>query len=119
MTGQEPRQMGSNPDRSHPRTASAMRDAERLVQVEVTDVRAEVSRPAQSYLRIHVGAIHVNLAAVLMDDGAYLLDSLFENAVRGGIGHHQRGEIFVVALGFFPEVLQINVSSCVASHRND
>ena len=88
MSGQEPRQVRSDSDRPHPRTASAVGNAEGLVQVEVADVRAEVSRPAQSHLRIHVGAIHVNLAAVLMDDGAYFLDSLFENAVRGRIGHH-------------------------------
>ena len=39
--------------------------AERLVQVQVADVGADRGRARQADLRVHVGAVHVHLAAVL------------------------------------------------------
>ena len=69
-------------DGTHPRTAAAVRDAERLVQVQVTDVSADIRRAAQPDLRVHVGAVHVHLAAVLVHDRADLPDRLLEHAVR-------------------------------------
>ncbi len=48
------------------------------------------------HLRVHVRAVHVNLAAVRMNDLANLADGRFENAVRRGIGDHQRREIVFV-----------------------
>ena len=59
-------------DRAHARAAAAVRDAERLVQVEVADVGADVARPAEPDHRVHVRAVHVDLPAVLVDDRADL-----------------------------------------------
>jgi hypothetical protein len=59
-----------------------MRDAERLVEVEVTDVRTDVTRSAQSDLCIHVCAIHIDLTPVRMHDFANLADGSLEDAVR-------------------------------------
>ena len=67
-----------------------MRDAERLVQIEMADIGADVARPAEADLRIHVGAVHINLAAVRMDDLAHAPDIRFEYTVCGRIGQHQR-----------------------------
>ena len=55
-------------DRAHARAAAAVRDAEGLVQVEVADVGAELGGPGQADQRVHVGAVHVDLPAVLVDD---------------------------------------------------
>ena len=74
-------------------TAAAVGDAERLVQVEVADVGAEVAGAAQPDLRVHVGAVHVHLAAVLVDDVAHLGDRLLEDAVRRRVRDHQRREL--------------------------
>ena len=73
-SGQERRQVRGDADRAHAGAAAAVRDAEGLVQVEVADVGADVAGPAQADLRVHVGAVHVDLAAVLVDDLADLLD---------------------------------------------
>jgi hypothetical protein len=62
-------------DGTHAGPAAAVRDAERLVQVEVRDVAAELAGRAQPHHRIHVGAVHVDLAAVAMDDLARLRDA--------------------------------------------
>ena len=42
-------------------------------------------------LGVHVGAVHVDLAAVRVDDRADLADRLLEDAVGRGVGDHQRG----------------------------
>ena len=52
-------------DRADAGTAAAVRNAKGLVQIEMANIRADVARPAKADLRVHVRAIHVNLAAVL------------------------------------------------------
>src|SRR6185312_12485278 len=88
MARQEWRQMRLDADRSHARPAAAMRNAERLVQVEMADVGAVVAGPGQADLRVHVGAVEINLAAMVMHDVADLANMLLEHAVRRGIGDH-------------------------------
>ena len=60
--------MRLNSDRAHSRTASAMGDAERLVQVQVADVRAVVAWPREPHLRIEIGAVEINLPAAGVHD---------------------------------------------------
>src|SRR4029450_1247859 len=50
------------PHRADARAAAAVRDAERLVQVEVRDVGAEPARPGQPDERVEVRAVDVHLA---------------------------------------------------------
>ena len=92
MRRQMRRQMLGDADRAHAGTAAAVRNAERLVEVEMAHIGADVARPAQADLRIHVRAVHIHLAAMLMDDLADLLDRGLEHAVRRRIGHHQGAE---------------------------
>ena len=52
---------------------------------------AEHDRNSQvGYLCIHVGAVHVHLATVLVNDAADLVDTLLVHAVRRWVRHHQR-----------------------------
>jgi hypothetical protein len=48
----------------------------------VADVGADLTGRRQPDLRIHVGPIHVNLAAMLMHDRADLFDPRLEHAMR-------------------------------------
>ena len=80
-------------DRPDARPAAAVRDAERLVQVEV-----ETSPPNSPGLRVaqqrvEVGAVDVHLPAVLVHDLAELGDAVLVDAVRRRVGHHDRGEV--------------------------
>ena len=59
----------------------------------MTDVCTDSTRIGQTDLCIHVGAVHVDLAALFMDQGADLADGGLEHAMRRGIGDHQRGEV--------------------------
>ena len=52
-------------DRAHARTTAPVGNGKCLVQIEMTDVRADRRRAGQADLRVHVGAVHVDLPAVL------------------------------------------------------
>ena len=115
VAGQERREVRGDADRAHAGAAAAVRDAEGLVQVEVADVGADVARAAQADLRVHVGAVHVDLAAVLVDDLADLLDALLEDAVRRRVGDHQRGELVLACSCAFASRSARSMLPC-ASH---
>ena len=79
-------------DWSHARAAAAVGDAEGFVEVEVADVGTDFARAGEADLGVHVGAVHVNLAAVLVDDVADFLDRFFKDILgfhlywQGGSG---------------------------------
>ena len=110
MAGQERREVLRDADRPHAGTAAAVRDAERLVQVEVADVGADVAGRGEADLRVHVRAVHVDLAAVLVDDLADLADALLEHAVRRRVGDHQRAEVVACGCGLGAQVGEVDVA---------
>ena len=110
VPGQERRQVRGHADRPHARAAAAVGNAEGLVQVEVADVGADVARAAEADLRVHVGAVHVDLAAVLVHDPADLPDRALEHAVGRGVGDHERREGIPVRRGLGPEIVEIDVA---------
>ena len=63
---------------------------------------------------IHIGAVDVNLATVLVNDVANFANAFFENAVSRGVRHHQCGELVAVLLGFLPQIRDINIAQFVA-----
>ena len=88
FSGQKFDQMWCDADRTDTRSAASVRNAKRLVQVQMANVRAEVTGPAKSHLRVHIRAIHVNLAAVRVHDVANFTDRRLEDTVRGRVGDH-------------------------------
>ena len=92
IAGQERLEVLRRRDRSHAGPAAAVRDAERLVQVQVADVGADPRGRGEPDLRVHVRAVHVDLAAVRVDDLADLAHVRLEHAVRRRVGDHQRAE---------------------------
>ncbi len=119
VPGQERRQVGGDADRAHAGAAAAVRDAEGLVQVDVADVGADVAGAAEADLRVQVGAVHVDLAAVLVDDLGDVLDPGLEHAVRRRVGHHQRGERVAVLARLGGEIGEIDVAAVVAGDDHD
>ena len=80
-------------DRPDAGATAAVRDAERLVQIEVRDVGTERARPRDTDERVEVGAVDVDLPARLVHDLAQLDDVLLEHAVRRRVGDHDRREV--------------------------
>jgi hypothetical protein len=106
-------------DRAYTGPTTAMRDAERLVKIDVTDVRAVVSRPGKSNLGIQIGAIKINLTSIPMYNIADRANLLLEHAVRRRICHHKGGQPIGVHLGFGAKIGKIDVTGLVAAdHHN-
>ena len=111
MPGQERREMRLHADRAHARAAAAMRDAEGLVQIEVADVGAVIAGPRQPDLRVHVGAVEIDLSAMAVNDVADIADVLLEHAMRRGIGDHHGGEVFRMLLRLGAEIVDVDVAA--------
>ena len=103
-------------DGSHAGATATVRDAERLMEVEVDDIRAVVAGSTEADLGVHVGAIDVDLTTVLMHDIADLLDALLEHSMSRWVGHHQCSQFIFVSLRFFPKIIHINVSVVITFH---
>src|SRR5690606_22992175 len=58
MVWQKGHQMFRYADRAHAGSATTVRNTERLVQIEVADIRADKARVGKSYLRVHIGSVH-------------------------------------------------------------
>ena len=69
-------------DRSDARTSAAVRDAKRFVQIQVANIGAVIAGTAKTYLRIQIRAIHVDLAAMCVNDVANFANRRLEYAVR-------------------------------------
>lgn len=105
-------------DRTHARAATAVRNAERFMQVQVRHIRANKARRGDAHLGVHVCAVEVNLAAELMHHITHFTDSFFVHAVGGWVGHHDAGEFVARLLGFGAQVGQIDVAVFVARHNH-
>mmetsp|Transcript_26413 Transcript_26413/g.67196 ORF Transcript_26413/g.67196 Transcript_26413/m.67196 type:complete len:1036 (+) Transcript_26413:699-3806(+) len=119
VRGQEGRQVRLDADGAHAGAAAAVRDAERLVQVEVAHVGADDAGRGQPHLRVHVGAVHVHLAAVLVDDAADLVHPLLVHSVSGGVGDHERGKVLGVLLRLGTQLVDVDVAVRVGGHGHD
>src|SRR5580704_13096402 len=94
MTRKERRKMRSDADRTHARAATAVRNAERLVQIEMADIGAVIAGPRQSDLRIQIRTVEIDLPTMAMHDVADFADVLFEYAMGRGIGDHHGRKVF-------------------------
>ena len=63
MARKERCEVRSNPDGPYSRAPTAMWDGERLVQVEVRNIRTEGARLRQAHQRVQVGTVDIHLAA--------------------------------------------------------
>src|SRR5262249_49680937 len=78
-----------------PRPPPAVGRRERLVEVHVDDVEAEVPGAREAEQGVEIGAVHVDLNALGMAEPRRFQDARFEQAERVGHGDHQRGDILV------------------------
>ena len=80
-------------DRSAAGSAAAVGRGEGLMQVEVHDVEAHVTRTHGAQERIHVGPVVIQQAAAIVHQGRDLLDIFLEEAQGVGVGHHDAGDV--------------------------
>ncbi len=111
--------MRGDRNRPHPGAAAAVRNRKRLVQVEVADVGADCRRAREPDLRVEVRAVHVDLAAVLVDDRADLANPPLEDAVRARVRDHQARQPIPMGGGFRAQVVHVDVAGAVGGDNHD
>ena len=119
MSGQKRHELFGHTDRSHAGSATAVRNAESFVQIEMADIGPDVTGRGQPDLSVHVGTVHVNLATMMVNRGADILDRGFEYPVGGRVGDHKRGQIGGVQLGLCIEISHVDITFLIASNRHD
>ena len=78
-----------------PGPSAAVRRGERLVEIHVDHVEAEIAGPREAEQRVQVRAVHVHLGALRMAQPRRLEDARLEQPERVGHGDHQRGDVLV------------------------
>lgn len=121
MARQEFGQMLRDADRSDARAAAAVRDGERLVQVQVANVGTNRTGVCQAYLCIHICTVHIYLCTTIVDDAADFDNFSFKNTVCGRIGNHQCGKILFILFCFGTQVVHVYITLIVtsASHGSE
>ena len=82
-------------------------------------IGAELGGPAEPEHGIQVGAVHVNLAAVIVNDRADFTDCFFEDAVGGRIGDHQRTQRVGVLLRLSAQIGHFDIAVLVTGDDDD
>src|SRR5581483_1920464 len=94
---------------AHPGATATVRDTEGLMQVKMADVGADIAWPAETHLGVEISAVHVDLAAVLVDILADFADGFLKHAMCGGVGDHQGGQIVLVRVCLGPQIGNVDV----------
>ena len=95
-------------------TAAAVRTGKGLMQVKVADVCTDSARIGQTYLCIHVGAIHIYLCTALMNNFTYLSYFGFKDSVGGRISNHQCCQLIFVFFCFGTQVFYVYITFVIA-----
>ncbi len=82
----------------------------------MADVGPDPRRGGQSDLGVEVGAVHVDLPALLVDGAADLPDRVLEDTVRRRIGDHQCAQPRPVLRRLGPQIREVDVALLVAGH---
>ena len=91
-----------------------MGDAKGFVQIEVADVATKFAGNGNAHQGVHVGAVHVDAPAVLVNQGAQGLDLGFKHAMGAGVGNHHCRQVGAVLLALGAQVVHVDVALCVA-----
>ena len=110
MTGQIRHQVVDHTHRADARPATPVGDAKGLVQVEVADITAKLTRRSHAHQRIHVGAVHIDAPTVAVHQCTQVLHLRLKHTMRAGVGDHHRGESIAVLLALGLQVNQVDVA---------
>lgn len=87
-------------DGAHSWTTSSVRDGESLVKVEMAYVCSEVAWRSEADLSVHVGAVHVDLSSIFMDDVDHFSDSVLVLSSGRRESDHEGSEVLLMLLSF-------------------
>ena len=84
------------------------------MEIEVTHISANEGRIGPTYLRIHIGSIHINQSTIIVHSSDHFTNSLLEYTMRGRIGNHTAGQNIFVLFRFCFPIRQVGVALFIA-----
>src|SRR6266498_1159168 len=102
--------MRSHTNGTHTRSAATVRDGEGLVQVEVHQVKAQITWPDDAKQRVEIRAITVHQATAPVYQLNDLFDVLIEETERVRVSQHH-ADNSIVTDSF--ERSEVNVAACI------
>lgn len=99
-------------------TAAAVRDSESLVEVKVAHISADEAWAGETDLSVHISAVHIHLAAILMDCCHKGADAVLIDTVCRRISDHKCGEVILILCCFSLCVFEVDVTVLIAFHDN-
>ena len=118
MAGQKRHQVLRNAHRAHAGAAAAMGNAESFVQVQVADVTAKSAGCCQTDQSIHIGAVYIHPATVLVYQLTQRAHRIFKHAVGAGVGDHDAGQLVAVGLAFGLQIGHVDIALRVARYHH-
>lgn len=107
-------------DGSDTGATTSVGNTEGLVEVEMADIGANGTRRGQANLSVHVGTVHVDETAVLVDEVTGPSNIGLEDTVGAGVGDHNGTKLVSVLLALGLEIHHVEVtSSSVTLDGND
>jgi hypothetical protein len=102
--------MGLHPNGAYPWPAPTVGDAKGLVEIEMAHISPKVGWATEPHLGIHIGPVHIHLAAVTMDDVTDFDNGRLKYTVGRGVGHHQRRQALTVLFCLGLQVGHIDIA---------
>ena len=96
--------MRSYTDRTNPRTTATVRYTKGFMKIQVRHITPKLTRLTDADHGIEIGPINIYLTTMVMDNLANLCDALFEYAMGGWVGNHNRGKVFTMRGHFILQV---------------
>ena len=80
--------MSLDADRSHAWSAATVRNAKRLMQIQVRNIAPVVAGAREANLRVEIGAVDIHLAASRVHKLTKFANPFFKDAMGGWVSHH-------------------------------
>ena len=86
-----------------------MRNAERFVQIGVHDISAVIRWSTESYLRIQVRPIKIDLASMIVNQIADIPNPFFKDSIGWRVRDHDGGQFIAVFFNLLFQVTQTDI----------
>ena len=111
--------MSTSNNWTNTRSPATMRNAERLVKIEVRNICTEFSRLRYTNECVEIGSININLSASVVNHFADLGDSFFKYSVSRWVGNHERRKCAAVLPYLLLQIIKADISSIVTCNNNN
>ena len=80
-------------------------------------VRPDEAGIGIAYLGIHVGSVHINLSATVVDTLAQVYNVGLEDTMRTGVGNHHGCDLILVGFGLHHKVVPVYITTLVGLYN--